>query len=469
LKTSITLKLALAFIAVSLLTGLALAFIFRSLISDNFERYVLDQQSQTKLSLVEAFYAQNGSWEGVDQVLSSENVMIMGGRGSGRGQGQGGNQTLPGMQAGQRSFGLADASGIVLAGLEELYPTGSQLTQEQLDSGVPVLFKGERVGTLLSSRLLSYSGLEQTFLDQVNRGLLWTLLAAVLVVSLLSLLVSGSFTKPIKALTNASRNLAEGKRKQLVEVNSSDELGELGTSFNRMSQEIENAERLRKQMTADIAHDLRTPLTVIGGYVEAARDGALDLTPERLDVLGLEVNRLNRLVSDLRTLSQSDSGELLISREAVEPAGLLTKISEVFRLQAEQKGINLTVRTAEELPRFYGDEGRLMQVFENVVANAIRHTPTGGKIALGVTQTVENRALLFTVTDNGEGIPVEELPLIFERFHRVDKSRHADTNQSGLGLAIARAIVEAHGGRIWAESKPGKGTTIGFEIPLDIV
>jgi len=203
--------------------------------------------------------------------------------------------------------------------------------------------------------------------------------------------------------------------------------------------------------------------------VEAARDGALDLTPERLDVLGLEVNRLNRLVSDLRTLSQSDSGELLISREAVEPAGLLTKISEVFRLQAEQKGINLTVRTAEELPRFYGDEGRLMQVFENVVANAIRHTPTGGKIALGVTQTVENRALLFTVTDNGEGIPVEELPLIFERFHRVDKSRHADTNQSGLGLAIARAIVEAHGGRIWAESKPGKGTTIGFEIPLDIV
>ena len=469
MKTSITLKLALAFIAVSLLTGLALAFIFRSLISDNFERYVLDQQSQTKLSLVEAFYAQNGSWEGVDQVLSSENVMIMGGRGSGRGQGQGGNQTLPGMQAGQRSFGLADASGIVLAGLEELYPTGSQLTQEQLDSGVPVLFKGERVGTLLSSRLLSYSGLEQTFLDQVNRGLLWTLLAAVLVVSLLSLLVSGSFTKPIKALTNASRNLAEGKRKQLVEVNSSDELGELGTSFNRMSQEIENAERLRKQMTADIAHDLRTPLTVIGGYVEATRDGALDLTPERLDVLGLEVNRLNRLVSDLRTLSQSDSGELLISREAVEPAGLLTKISEVFRLQAEQKGINLTVRTAEELPRFYGDEGRLMQVFENVVANAIRHTPTGGKIALGVTQTVENRALLFTVTDNGEGIPVEELPLIFERFHRVDKSRHADTNQSGLGLAIARAIVEAHGGRIWAESKPGKGTTIGFEIPLDIV
>ena len=468
MKTSITLKLALAFIAVSLLTGLALAFIFRSLISDNFERYVLDQQSQTKLSLVEAFYAQNGSWEGVDQVLSSENVMIMGGRGSGRGQGQGGNQTLPGMQAGQRSFGLADASGIVLAGLEELYPTGSQLTQEQLDSGVPVLFKGERVGTLLSSRLLSYSGLEQTFLDQVNRGLLWTLLAAVLVVSLLSLLVSGSFTKPIKALTNASRNLAEGKRKQLVEVNSSDELGELGTSFNRMSQEIENAERLRKQMTADIAHDLRTPLTVIGGYVEATRDGALDLTPERLDVLGLEVNRLNRLVSDLRTLSQSDSGELLISREAVEPAGLLTKISEVFRLQAEQKGINLTVRTAEELPRFYGDEGRLMQVFENVVANAIRHTPTGGKIALGVTQTVENRALLFTVTDNGEGIPVEELPLIFERFHRVDKSRHADTNQSGLGLAIARAIVEAHGGRIWAESRSGAGTTISFEIPLGV-
>jgi len=464
LKTSITLKLALAFIGVSLLTGLALAFFVRSLISDNFERYLLDQQAETKLILVEDFYAQNGTWDGVEQVLSSA-PGVMEGHGAGRGQGQGGSQTQPGVQAGPRTFGLADADGMVLVGLEELYPTGSQLKEDQMESGVPVLFNGARVGTLLSSRSLSYSGLEQNFLDQVNLGLLWTLLAAVLVVSLLSLLVSGSLTRPIKALTTASRNLAEGKRTQLVEVSSSDELGELGTSFNRMSLEIESAERLRKQMTADVAHDLRTPLTVIGGYVEAARDGALELTPERLDVLGLEVNRLNRLVSDLRTMSQSDSGELLISREAVEPAGLLTKIREVFRLQAEQKGITLAVRAAGGLPILYGDEGRLMQVLENLVANAIRHTPNGGEINLGVSEA-KNSTLLFSVADSGEGIPAEELPLIFERFHRVDKSRHADSNQSGLGLAIARAIVEAHGGKIWAESTPGKGTTIRFEIPL---
>jgi signal transduction histidine kinase len=464
LKTSITLKLALAFVGVSLLTGLALAFFVRSLISDNFERYVLDQQAEAKLILVEAFYAQNGTWDGVEQVLSSA-PGVMAGHGSGRGQGQGGTQTQPGVQPGPRTFGLADAEGTVLVGLDELYPTGSQLTQQQLDSGVAVLYNDERVGTLLSSRSLSYSGLEQNFLDQVNRGLLWTLLAAVLVVSLLSLLVSGNLTRPIKALTTASRNLAEGKRTQLVEVNSSDELGELGKSFNRMSLEIENAERLRKQMTADVAHDLRTPLTVIGGYVEAARDGALDLTPERLDVIGLEVNRLNRLVSDLRTMSQSDSGELLISREAVDPALLLSKIGEVFRLQTEQKGISLAVEAAEGLPVLFGDEGRLMQVLENLVANAIRHTPTGGKITLGVSEA-KNRNMLFSVADSGEGIPAEELPLIFERFHRVDKSRHADSNQSGLGLAIARAIVEAHGGKIWAESTRGVGTTIRFEIPL---
>ena len=464
MKISITLKLALAFIGVSLLTGLALAFFVRTLISDNFERYVLDQQAEAKLILVEAFYAQNGTWVGVEQVLSSA-PGVMAGHGSGRGQGQGGSQTQPGVQAGMRTFGLADAEGVVLVGLEELFPTGSQLTQQQLDSGVPILYEEKLVGTLLSSRSLSYSGLEQNFLDQINRGLLWTLLAAVLVVSLLSLLVSGNLTRPIKALTTASRNLAEGKRTQLVEVSSSDELGELGTSFNRMSMEIENAEQLRKQMTADVAHDLRTPLTVIGGYVEAARDGALELTPERLDVLGLEVNRLNRLVSDLRTLSQSDSGELLISREAVEPTGLLTKISEVFRLQAEQKGIRLMVEAAEGLPTLYGDEGRLMQVLENLVANAIRHTPTGGEITLELSEA-ENRALLFSVADSGEGIPAEELPLIFERFHRVDKSRHADSNQSGLGLAIARAIVEAHGGKIWAESTPGNGATIRFEVPL---
>jgi len=333
LKTSITLKLALAFIGVSLLTGLALAFFVRSLISDNFERYLLDQQAETKLILVEDFYAQNGTWDGVEQVLSSA-PGVMEGHGAGRGQGQGGSQTQPGVQAGPRTFGLADADGMVLVGLEELYPTGSQLKEDQMESGVPVLFNGARVGTLLSSRSLSYSGLEQNFLDQVNLGLLWTLLAAVLVVSLLSLLVSGSLTRPIKALTTASRNLAEGKRTQLVEVSSSDELGELGTSFNRMSLEIESAERLRKQMTADVAHDLRTPLTVIGGYVEAARDGALELTPERLDVLGLEVNRLNRLVSDLRTMSQSDSGELLISREAA-PTDELPELPELPELEAD--------------------------------------------------------------------------------------------------------------------------------------
>ena len=465
MKTSITLKLALAFIGVSLLTGLALTFFFRSLISENFERLVLDQQAEAKLILVEDFYAQNGSWDGVDQVLSSAPGVIAG-HGSGRGQGQGGIQTQPGVQAGQRTFGLANADGVVLVGLEGLYPTGDQLAQSQLDSGVPILYEGKLVGTLLSSRSLSYSGLEQNFLNQVNQGLLWTLLAAVFVVSLLSLLMSGNFTRPIKALTTASRNLAEGKRTQLVEVGSSDELGELGESFNRMSLEIENAERLRKQMTADVAHDLRTPLTVIGGYVEAARDGALDLTPERLDVIGLEVNRLNRLVSDLRTMSQSDSGELLISREAVDPALLLSKIGEVFRLQTEQKGISLAVEAAEGLPAFSGDEGRLMQVLENLVANAIRHTPTGGEISLKVSEEAKNHKLLFSVADSGEGIPEEELPLIFERFHRVDKSRHADSNQSGLGLAIARAIVEAHGGKIWAESTRGVGTTIRFEIPL---
>lgn len=141
MKTSITLKLALAFIGVSLLTGLALTFFFRSLISENFERYVLDQQSQTKLALLEAFYAQNGSWDGVDELLSSE-AGVMAGHGSGRGQG--GNQTQVGVQAGPRTFGLADAEGVVVVGLEDLYPTGSQLTQQQLEAGVPILFKGER-------------------------------------------------------------------------------------------------------------------------------------------------------------------------------------------------------------------------------------------------------------------------------------------------------------------------------------
>jgi len=256
-----------------------------------------------------------------------------------------------------------------------------------------------------------------------------------------------------------------------VDVRSKDELGELSKAFNQMSAEIEQHDRQRKRMTADIAHDLRTPLTVIGGYIESMRDGDLEPTPERLAMLYSEVTRLNRMVVDLRLLSQSEAGALTLNLQPVSARNLLEQTRELFDLRAKEQNISLTIDAEMALPMILGDEMRLIQVMENLVGNAIRHTPAGGQIQLNASvehqdKTENKQCVRFSVSDSGEGIPADEIPYIFEEFHRVDKSRHTDENQSGLGLAIVKAIVQGHEGRVWVESTLGQGSVFNFCIPI---
>jgi signal transduction histidine kinase len=251
--------------------------------------------------------------------------------------------------------------------------------------------------------------------------------------------------------------MAGGELSQQVTVNSKDEIGELAESFNRMSSEVAKANQLRKQMTADIAHDLRTPLTVIAGYVESMRDGDLAPTPERLDVIYAEIDRLQRLVADLRLLAHTDAGELRLNLQAIHPKELIESAAASFKLSAEQKSITLRVQADDDLPLLQIDESRMNRVLSNLISNAIRHTPEGGIISILATR--KNQNIIIAVEDTGEGIPPADLPHIFDRFYRADKSRtEADGASSGLGLAIAKALVEAHGGRVWAESEVGRGT-----------
>ena len=276
-------------------------------------------------------------------------------------------------------------------------------------------------------------------------------------------MLARALTRPIRELTGAIRAMARGDLKQSVQVHSQDELGELAAAFNQMSADLDLLLKARRQMTADIAHDLRNPLTVIGGYVESMRDGVLKPTPERLDAIQSEVQHLQKLVDDLRLLSQADAGELVLNRERTSVPALLERVAQSYRPLAAKQGIALRLDAQEALPEIQADAARLARVLGNLIGNSLRYTPAGGEITLRARTKVPGWVEL-GVVDNGKGIAAEALPHIFDRLYRADPAR--STDESGLGLAIARSIVEAHGGSIRAESTPGAGTTITVLLPV---
>jgi signal transduction histidine kinase len=262
-------------------------------------------------------------------------------------------------------------------------------------------------------------------------------------------------------LTEATRAVAGGDLGHQVPVRTSDEIGDLAKSFNQMSADLAHSNQLRRQMTADIAHDLRTPLSVILGYSEALADGKLPGTPETYEAMHLQAQHLNRLIDDLRTLSLADAGQLSLLRRPVEPRDLLEHTALAHLPAAESRRIALTV-DADDGPPVIVDPDRLLQVLGNLVSNALRHTPDGGHVTLSAIH--EDGHVMLRIRDSGPGIPADDLPHIFDRFYRGDQARQAN-GASGLGLAIARSLVEAHGGRLTAENTTG-GALFTIQLPL---
>jgi len=275
--------------------------------------------------------------------------------------------------------------------------------------------------------------------------------------------LANGLTRSLRELTKATQSLAAGKLGQQVPVRSQDELGELAAAFNQMSADLARAREIRQQMTADIAHELRTPLSIILGHAEALSEGALPPEAETFRIIHDEARQLNRLVEDLRTLSLSDAGELSLVREPVEPGALLERVANSYASLAGEKEIALRVNAAPELSPIYVDLERMVQVFSNLLDNAIRYTPKGGVVELSAN--LDGESMVFKIKDSGSGIPPEELPLIFNRFYRLDKARQRAEGGTGLGLAIAKSIVENHGGQIAVESEVGRGVTFIVTLP----
>lgn len=270
------------------------------------------------------------------------------------------------------------------------------------------------------------------------------------------------FATPLARVMAAADAVAEGDLSVRVPEAGPGEFARLAQSFNRMVAELEQSDQLRRNLTADVAHELRTPLHIIQGNLEGILDGVYEASPEQLNLLLDETRQLTRLVEDLRTLSLAEAGQLPLEREAVDVNDLLSDVATSFSGQAEAAGVSLRVAESQEISALsvVGDAGRLEQVLSNLVANALRHTPAGGEISLRAEATPGG--VRIQVADDGGGISPEDLPFIFDRFWRGDRSRQGS---SGLGLAIARQLVQAHSGRIGVESQVGQGTTFSVEIP----
>jgi signal transduction histidine kinase len=459
---SLTPKLTLAFILVAFTTTGLVGLFIRYTSQDRFAQFLIDQQrSRIEQALVD-YYNANGSWSGVAGVWDLIESATMP---SNSPRPPDDNAAFPEPGPRRYLFGLADSNGVVLVSIDPSSPAGTVISAQALSSGSPVEVNGAKVGTILTARQVSFfRPAESRYLSRTYDALLYASLTALGVALLMGVLLARTLTKPIKALTKAAEGMAAGELEQQVQVKSRDEIGQLARSFNQMSSEVVRVNRQRQQLTADIAHDLRTPLTVIAGYIESMRDGVLKPTPERMTVIYSEIERLQKLVDDLKVLSLADSGELSLHRQNLAPEELLKRAAELFSHAAHSQKVSLLVETDQDLPDINVDEARMMQVLGNLVSNALRYTQAKGRVILGA-EAVANEVII-SVKDNGSGIPTDELPYIFDRFHRGDKSRHSENGESGLGLAIVKALVESLGGRVWAEATPGEGSCIYLAFPV---
>jgi signal transduction histidine kinase len=304
----------------------------------------------------------------------------------------------------------------------------------------------------------------QPFIRSINQTFMLSIAASLILTTVLSLGLSRRILTPIEALTAAARKMEKGDLDQRVDVKSQDEIGELAHAFNAMAGGLSRADQLRRGLVSDVAHELRTPLANVRGYLEAMRDGVVQADAKVINSIYEEAMLLNRLIDDLQELAQAEAGQLKLARQPASPADLVTTAVAAAIPQAAERGLTLKTELAPDLPLIAIDEQRIGQALRNLVANAIAHTPAGGEVMVSAVSNGEN--VVMSVRDTGEGIALEHQPFIFERFYRGDASRARTTGGSGLGLAIVKQWVTAHGGQIEVASEVGKGSTFTMTLPL---
>ncbi|MFQ5989549.1 MAG: sensor histidine kinase [Candidatus Methylomirabilales bacterium] len=302
----------------------------------------------------------------------------------------------------------------------------------------------------------------QMFVDAVHRYLIWASILAVALAVVLSLLLTRKVLSPLSQMTEVTRRIADGDYTARVHTPSTDEVGQLATAFNRMADSLKRIEELRKTMVSNVAHELRTPLTNIRGYLEALSDGVMAPSKETFDLLHEEALRLVRLVEGHVQLAKAEGARTALYRRAVDLRELAFQVLDLFRPKFATKEIILETELSDAGGDVLVDPERLVQVLENLLENAWQYTPPGGHVSISAERLAGKTTLIFANT--GEGIAPADLPFIFERFYRGEKSRSREYGGAGIGLAIVKELVEAHGGEVGAESSSSE-TRVWFTLP----
>jgi signal transduction histidine kinase len=351
-----------------------------------------------------------------------------------------------------------------------VYKEGPTSYYAYMQSSGPVIVQGERTFVPTQYNLVMLvpeKSITSAWMDLAPRLLIAAAIA--LVASLaVAYLVARSITKPLARITRASEAMAQGQYEQRLPVEGRDEVARLAQTFNGMAVQVSHSHQMMRDLVANVAHELKTPLTSIQGFSQALADGALQSPAEYSSaarIINEESDRMRRLVDDLLYLSQMESGQIRFEPEAVDTAALLHTSSERVRWQIGDSGKRLVVTCEQGLPSVWADPRRIEQVLANLLDNAIRYTPDGGQITLRAAAQ-DSRRIRFEVHNTGSTIPPDELPRIFERFYQVDRSRQRNGRNGGLGLAIAKEIVLAHGGSISVASTPVTGTTFSVILPI---
>lgn len=468
---SLRVKMTLGMVVLVLFTAATVGGLVHSALNSQFARYVRineERRNQRIVEVLAAAYQLYGGWEGVGwqlshlglstntwvRVLDNWGRVVYDSNASCSMTGMGGMM--------MRRWGRARSPG------EEplFWPPNQEPPEMGPVAVVPIQVEGRRVGTAYiasTGRRGLYSQQDLLFRRTFNRSVVVAGLLGGAGALLLGFVLSRRITDPLLRLNQAAHRLAEGDLTQRVPVETGDEVGRLAQTFNFMAARLEELEKLRRKLTADVAHELRTPLTAIRSYIEAFQDGVLKPEAKHLEDLHQEVLRLVRMVEDLRELSLAEAREKRLRLEPLELGELAASVADRLRPLMEEKGIALEVAPGPGL-MVRGDAEALNRVFHNLLFNAYQYTEKGGRVWVRVERRDGMAAV--EVSDTGTGIAPRDLPYIFERFYRADPSRNRATGGTGIGLTIARELVQAHGGRIEVESELGRGSTFTVLLPL---
>ena len=318
--------------------------------------------------------------------------------------------------------------------------------------------------TLMEKYNISPTSSHQMFLSAVHRYLVWASLGALVLAVGFSFLLMRRILHPLTQMTEITRKIASGDYSASLPVKSRDEVGQLALAFNHMAESLQKIEQLRKTMTIDVAHELRTPLTNIKGYLEALTDGVVSPSEETFELLQEETSRLVQLVEDILRLAKADAAKASLRKVEINIVDLITQMLESFRSQLEEKELRVEIHFADGEKSLWADPHHMSQVLQNLLQNSWQYTPSGG--AVTVSTELNPRAIKVVFTNTAGEIAAEDLPFIFERFYRGEKSRSREHGGAGIGLAIVKELVEAHGGSVGAELLNGS-IQIWFELPID--